>query len=93
MEISGILIKKTNDRTGTSQGTGATWKRADYILETQEMYQKHICFSVSDGLSGRLATFDAFIGKDVIVTFDIDAKEVNGKWFNNVNAFGIRQKV
>lgn len=93
MEISGILIKKTNERTGTSHQTGMAWKRADYIMETQEMNPKHICFSVADGLSARLATFDTFIGKDVIVTFDIDAKEVNGRWFNNLNAFGIRQKV
>lgn len=92
MEISGILIKRTNDRTGTSQATGAVWKRADYILETQEGNPKHVCFSVADGLSGRLATFDTFIGKDVIVTFDIDAREVNGRWFNSLNAFGIRMK-
>jgi hypothetical protein len=48
---------------------------------------------VSDGQVGRLARFDSLIGKTVTVSFDIDAHEYEGRWFNEINAWGIMEYI
>lgn len=93
MEIEGILLKKMNERSGTSSKTGMEWRNAEYLMEVPGMFPKHILFKVSNGTVNRFANFDAFIGKSVVVSFDIEAHEYNGRWFNDVNAFAIRPKM
>lgn len=89
MEVQGILIKKMNERSGISQA-GNKWEFADYLLEIPGMYPRHINFTVSDGQSARFAQFDAMLGKEVIVHFDIDANERDGRWYNSIRAYGIK---
>jgi hypothetical protein len=48
---------------------------------------------VKDGQVGRLARFDNLIGKTVTVSFDIDAHEHEGRWFNEINAWGIMEYI
>lgn len=90
MEFVGRLIEELDTRQGTN-GFGE-WKRTEFLFETVEMYPKKVVMSVSDGQLGRVAIFRQFLGKTVIVQFDIAAamSQSNGKWYNNVNAFGIR---
>jgi hypothetical protein len=38
---------------------------------------------------GRLARFDTLVGKMVTVSFDIDAHEYQGRWYNELNAWGV----
>ena len=38
----------------------------------------------------RLARFNIQVGQEVMVSFDIDAHEYNGRWFNNIRAFDVR---
>ena len=40
---------------------------------------------------GRLSRFDSLVGKTVTVSFDIDAHEYEGRWFNELNAWGIME--
>ena len=89
MEITGILVKKTSERSGVSQRNGQPWHNAEYLVEVPGQYPRHINFRVSDGQVGRLARFDSLIGKTVTVSFDIDAHEHEGRWFNEINAWGI----
>lgn len=89
MELKGKLKEKISDRSGVSQA-GNGWRRASYLLETEEMFPKKVCFEVPDGLTARIAHFDTFLGKDVIVMFDIDAHEFQGRWYNEIKAWGIK---
>ena len=92
MEIEGILQQKFEERTGVSQSTGNAWKIASYLVVIPDMYERKVAVEVSDGLSARIAQFDALIGKEVVVSFDINAREYQGKWYNSVRAFGIKPK-
>lgn len=38
----------------------------------------------------RLTRFNIQLGQEVNVSFDIDAHEYNGRWFNNIRAFDVR---
>lgn len=90
MEITGILIKKLSEREGVSKSTGNPWKTAEFLFEVPGVYPRHIVFSVRDGQSGRISMFDAMVGKNVVVAFGIDAREYEGRWYNEVGAYGIR---
>jgi len=39
----------------------------------------------------RLQRFNIKSGDEVTVSFDIDAHEYQGRWFNNIRAFDVRQ--
>lgn len=61
------------------------------VLETQEQYPKKVAFDV---LGDKIAEFNLQVGEEVTVSFDINAREFNGKWFNSVNAWHVvRQQV
>lgn len=93
MEVTGILMRKLGEREGVSQRNGWAWKIAEFLLEVLGQYPRHINFRVSDGQTGRIAHFESLIGKTVTVSFDIDAREHEGRWFNEINAWGIMEYV
>ena len=89
MEFIGNLIKKVAEREG--DGQNGHWKIASYLLETVEMYPKRMVVDVSDGQMARVAQWDGMIGKNVVIQFDIDARECQGKWFNSLRAWAIKE--
>ena len=93
MEITGILVKKIGEREGISSKSGQPWKQAEFLLEVIGQDTKHMCFTVRNGLSGRVAYFDSLVGKNVKVSFDIDAREYEGRWYNELKAWGVMEYV
>ena len=89
MEVTGILVKKVGERSGVSKTTGNPWKTGEYLVEIPGQYPKRINFQVNDGNVGRLSRFDSLIGKMVTVSFDIDAHKHEGRWFNEIKAWGV----
>ena len=39
----------------------------------------------------RIKQFNIQMGEDITVSFDIDAKEFNGRWFNDIRAFNVQR--
>lgn len=93
MEITGILVKQVAIREGVSSRNGNPWKIGEYLLEVPGQYPRHIVFRVSDGQVGRMARFDSLVTKMVTVSFDIDAHEHEGRWFNEITAWGIMEYI
>lgn len=93
MEITGILTRKLGERSGVSSRNGNPWKTAEFLVEIPGQYPRHINFSVRDGQVGRIARFESMIGKTVTVSFDIDAHEYEGRWFNELGAWGVMEYV
>ena len=87
MELQGKVIAETEVRTGTS--ARGEWKAKDFVIETHESYPKKMVFSVFG--EDRLNRFNIQIGQEVLVSFDIDAREYNGRWFNSIRAYDVRQ--
>ena len=86
MELQGKVIVALPERSGTS--ARGEWKSQDFVIETHESYPKKMVFSVFG--SERLARFNVQVGQEVLVSFDIDAHEYNGRWYNSVRAFDVR---
>ena len=93
MEVIGILAQKLNELGGINQNNGQAWKKANYLIEIPGNYPKRMVVSVMDGMEGRIARFDTRLGKTVVVRFEIDAREYNGKWYNDLRAWGCKEYV
>ena len=87
MELTGKIIAEFNERGGVSNRTGNEWKAKSYVLEVPGEFPRKLVFDVFG--ADRLQAFNLQIGETVTVSFDIDAHEYNGRWFNDVRAFRI----
>ena len=87
MELQGKVIVALPERSGVS--ARGEWKSQSFVIETHEAYPHKLVFDVFG--SDRLARFNIQVGQEVLVSFDIDAHEYNGRWFNNIRAFDVRQ--
>ena len=85
MDIQGKVIVALPERSGVS--ARGEWKSQDFVIETHDAYPRKMVFSVFG--ADRLARFNIQVGQEVMVSFDIDAHEYNGRWFNNIRAFWV----
>ena len=90
MDISGKIIQLLPAQTGN--GKNGQWKKQEFILETGDTYPKKVCIAVwGDKID--LASFK--IGDALDVSFDVESREYNGKWYTDVKAWKVnaaRQK-
>ena len=88
MEIQGKVIAVLAPREGTSK-TGNPWKVQEYVIETEEQYPKKMCFEVFG--NDRISQFASMlvVGNTVKVSFDIDARQWNDRWFNSIRAWKV----
>ena len=87
MEITGKIIAVLPERAGTSARTGSEWKVGSYVLETMDQYPRKMNFEVFG--TDRIQQFNIQLGEVMTVSFDIDAREYNGRWFNSIRAFKV----
>ena len=89
MEITGKIIAVLPERGGTSK-TGNEWKMQEYVLETtQEQYPRKMCFNVFG--ADKIAQFNIQAGEIMTVSFDINAREYNGRWYNDIRAWRVER--
>lgn len=86
MEVTGVIIAILPEQGGTSK-TGNEWKKQEYVLETQDQYPKKVCFQLFG--ADRIAQAAIQAGELVTVSFDIDSREYQGRWFTNINAWKV----
>ena len=80
MELQGKVIAALPEKTGVSQR--GEWKVQEFVIETHDAYPKKMVFSVFG--ADRLQRFNIQVGQEITVSFDIDAHEYNGRWFNSI---------
>jgi hypothetical protein len=88
MELQGKIIAVMPANSGQSQRTGQAWMSQQYVLEVPGMYPKRMVFEVFG--EDRIKNFAIRQGQEVKVSFEIDAHEYNGRWFNEVRAWDVR---
>ena len=85
MEIQGKVIAVLPERSGVS--ARGEWKSQTYVIETQEQYPKKMAFDVFG--ADRIANFGIQLGEVINVSFDIDAHEYQGRYFNQIRAWNV----
>ncbi len=83
MEITGKIILALPEISGTSKA-GNAWKKREYVLETQEQYPKKVHF---DFFGERADQYPLSIGDIVKLSFDIESREYNGRWFTSIRGW------
>lgn len=85
MEIQGKVIAVLPERSGVS--ARGEWKSQTYVIETQEQYPKKMAFDVFG--ADRIANFGIQLDEVINVSFDIDAHEYQGRYFNQIRAWDV----
>ena len=87
MELQGKVIAVLPKRSGVS--ARGEWKTQDYVIETHDQYPRKMVFNVFG--ADRIAQFAIKAGEEITVSFDIDAHEYQGRWFNSIRAWNIQR--
>ena len=89
MEIVGRIIQVLPAQEGVSKNTGNPWKIQSYVLETQEQYPRKVCFEIfgEDKIKNNPCQLDDL----VTVSFDIESREFNGRWYTSIRAWRVQQ--
>lgn len=89
MEITGKIIAALEPREGVSKRTGNNWKSQEFVIETTDgQFPRHCVFRVFG--EDRLRQFNIQVGQELTVSFDIDAHEYQGRWFNDISAWRVQ---
>ena len=83
MEITGKIIAKLQPQSGVSKN-GNNWSKQEYVLETQESFPKKVHF---DFFGERANQYNLEVGQMVKLSFDIESREYNGRWFTSIRGW------
>ena len=87
LELEGRISRKEAKQSG--QSARGAWVKQDFILEYQDgNFPAEVCFT-SFG-NDKVAELDRFqVGDLVKVSFNLRAREYNGRWYNDVRVWRI----
>lgn len=84
-DITGKIIAVLPTKSGTS-ARGTQWSSQTAVIETHEQYPKRVAFDV---LGDKITEFNLQVGEEVTVSFDIDARQYQDRWFNSIKAWNV----
>ena len=87
MEICGKIIEIMEAKRGTSLKTGNSWVSQEYVIEISGLYPRHCVFSVFG--DERIKQLCIQKDEELTVQFDVDAREHNGRWYNDFKAYNV----
>ncbi len=92
MEITGKVFQVLAEQSGTS-ASGNAWKKQEFVIETglDSQYPKKVCFTL---FGDRVSALQGISnGDEVKVSFDVESREYNGRWFHNINAWRVEKVI
>ena len=91
LELEGRIVRKLNVQSGTS--ARGTWSKQEFIFVYQEgNFPSQVCFNVwGDDKVRELEKYQ--VGDKVKVSFNLSAREYNGRWYNDIRAWRIEPAV
>jgi hypothetical protein len=84
MQLTAKLTHLLPIQTGT--GKNGEWKKQDIIVETEGQYTKRICVSI---WGDKINEDQLKIGNELKIDFDIESRDYNGRWYNDIKAWKI----
>ena len=85
LEIIGRIVKVLPAQTGT--GKNGNWVKQEFVIETSEQYPKKICCSAWGDKADALKNYSD--GDVVKVSFNLESREYNERWYTDVRAWKI----
>ncbi len=88
MDIVGKIIQVLPAQEGVGRN-GNPWKVQPYVLETLDQYPRKVHFEVFG--EDRIKQNPCELDQLVTVSFDIESREFNGRWYTSIRAWRIQQ--
>ena len=82
--LQGRIVEILKEESGVSKA-GKDWQKQDFVIETDGKYPKKVYFTMFNDKLTNLVK----VGSEVEVSFSIESREYNGRWFTNINAFSV----
>lgn len=89
MEFTGKIIAVLPAREGIAKSTGNPWKVQEFVIENDDQYPKKMCFEVFG--AEKIDTFNIQLGEQMTVSFDIDARQWQDRWFNSLRVWKVER--
>ena len=90
LQIKGKVQEILKSESGVSRA-GKEWKKQEFVIETDEQYPRKVCFTLFNDKTSLVDGLSA--GEEVEVSFNVESREYNGKWFHNINAWKIDKPI
>jgi hypothetical protein len=84
MEMTGKITQVLPEKSGTS-ARGA-WRKQEYVIELPGEYPKPVCFML---WGDKIDQFSIREGQELTVSFDLESREFNGRWYTDVKAWRV----
>lgn len=84
MEITGKIIQIMPEQSGS--GRNGTWRKQDFILETEGQYPKKVCLTV---WGDKIDQFGMQQGDSVKAGIEIESREYNSRWYTDVKVWRV----
>lgn len=88
MEFTGKIIAILPPRGGVSK-SGNEWKVQEFVIEDHGQYPRKMCFDVFG--ADKIEQFNIQMGEELTVSFDIDARQWQDRWFNSIRAWKVER--
>ena len=88
MEVVGKIIQVLPAQEGIGKN-GNPWKVQPYVLETLDQYPRKVHFELFG--EDRIKQNPCDVDQLVTVSFDIESREFNGRWYTSIRAWRIQQ--
>lgn len=86
LSIKGKIQEILNPESGVSRA-GKEWQKQEFVIETDDQYPRKVCFTLFGEKVSLINGLEN--GQEVEVSFNVESREYNGKWFHNINAWKI----
>lgn len=86
LSVKGKIEKILKPESGVSRA-GNEWTKQEFVIETEEQFPKKVCFTLFGDKTSLINAYT--VGEEVEVSFNIESREYNGKWFHNINAWKV----
>lgn len=84
MEITGRIIQILPEQSG--QGKNGTWKKQEFVIETNDQYPKKVCMSA---WGDKIDQFGLAENKEITASINIESREYNGRWYTDVRVWKV----
>ena len=84
-EITGTIVQIFPLQEGVSKA-GRPWKSKAFLLETTDRYPKKVAINL---FGDHVDKFPVRVGYRVTAALEIESREFNGRWYNDIKAWRI----
>lgn len=86
LSVKGKVEQILKPESGVSRA-GKEWNKREFVIETDEQFPRKVCFTLFGDKTSLINGLTP--GTEVEVSFNLESREYNGKYFHNINAWKI----